>query len=301
VNHAIRLDVPPLMQGLSFSGPAAGKRGYVFGNADPARGRGNRALNVTFSDFDPGDKANLPVTIELTSPSFDCAALGAPDVGVSLLLDAIPACAPPAVRLRAPYDAATCTVNISAASGSATSATYPELSALMPCLIFAFAGTSTLQADALFNLTIRMSDIVANQNSGPAYLAYGSIAVALNFTVALSSFANSGAAASALFQPPKTPLDPWPGGDAPGGNFRESAGTPAFAALGLATRASALGGGAAVQMARVSLPGPPSCGRADALLLSGAAAAAFVAGGPLGNSTTARSVSASAPSSSRDG
>ena len=92
----------------------------------------------------------------------------------------------------------------------------------MPCFIFAFGETSALASDEAFNVTITARDVVANHNSGPASMEYGSITVALNFTVTLSSAANSAAAASALFLPAKPPLDPWPGGDAPGGNFRES-------------------------------------------------------------------------------
>ena len=284
------------MAGLSFSGPAAGKRGYLFGNADPARGRGSAALNVSFSDFDPGDKAVLPVTLLLSSAHFSCAELGAPSVGASLLLDSAPACSSPATRLSVVYAPSTCTATINGSTGSAT---YPELSALMPCFIFAFGEASTLASDEAFNVTITAADVVANHNSGPAYLNYGSITVALNFTVTLSSAANSTSAASALFLPTKTPLDPWPGGDALNGNFRESAFTPAFAPLGLTTRARAGGGGAAVQQARMSLQGP-ACGRADTLVLSAADVASFVASGVQLNSTVPRSVVASCSSLGTD-
>ena len=295
----MRLDVPPAMAGLSFSGPAAGKRGYLFGNEDPARGRGNAALNVSFSDFDPGDLVVMPVTMLLSSAHYSCAELGAPNVSASLLIDPAPACWPPAVQLSAVYETSSCKVTISQVDGAAN-ATYPELSALMPCIIFAFGETSTLTSDEAFNITITASDVVANHNSGPAFLNYGSITVALNFTVTLSSAAHSAAAASALFVPAKPPLDPWPGGDAENdGNFRESVGTLVFAPLGMSTRASARGGGAAVQQARISLQSP-ACGRADALLLSGAAVAGFVADGERLNSTTPRAVVASCVALSAD-
>ena len=184
------------MAGLSFTAPAAGKRGYVFGNADPKRGRGgDPALNVSFSDFDPGDLVALPVTVELTSPSFGCAELSAPNVSVSLVIDADPACAPPASRLGAAYSPATCKVTITAVGGGAN-ATHPELSALMPCLIFAFGASSALASDEVFRVTIAAADVVANRNSGPAWAAYGSIAVAFNVSVTLSSAANSSSAAA---------------------------------------------------------------------------------------------------------